>query len=340
MFEVQQLKLEEGLKGVVAAAMTVAERIRKRLRKLAFWDYSRVRDGREPLFLDKVTLGSMSLNRALEDVRLLMFSENRADSNGELFDVEGSRQEARQFVQQNFFKDRSGPPEVRSWNIYGHGVSSIEYFLGRWVTEILQARGRAFFRLHWETIEGRTYVARLNHVPDEDLRRVRMGRNRGQYRSVIRDRYGVDRNPPRVEYLVPDKVALFALQPPFAKTPGRSRLKQAQRLARREMKLMDAMLAASHASAYPDDHRWWVERARWLTSARLQTDMNRLGLRIGSIMGDSATMSIGTMTGTPMTSFYEVYDMLSFRWRVATLRESLLRQFNEQVVGRLLTRNG
>ena len=342
MFEEHQLRLEERLKTVSGVAARAAQRIRKRLGRLAFWDYSRVWERKEDRIPpDEVTLGSVSLHRALEDVRLMMFSEGGVDFDREPFEVRASKAEAAELARQNLLQDRTGPPEVSQREIYGPGVYSLEYFLGHWVTGILQVHGRALFRLHFETFDGLTYVTWFEHLQHEDVRRVRFGTNHGRYRCVVRDRYSRDENPPRIEYVRPDDVVVFVLEPPFAKAPGKPRLKEAQRLAKRETKLLyDASLAAAHAGASPEDHRWWVERARSLNVTRLHQEVERLGLRISSTMGSMATMSAAAWMGKTMTSFYEAYDALSFRWRVATLRESLLRQFNEQVVRRLLMRNG
>ena len=167
------------------------------------------------------------------------------------------------------------------------------------------------------------------------MRRVHIGNRRGAYRYVARDPYSPRGEPSRIEYIRAEDVAGFSLEPPFARVTGKPRLKEAHRAARKDKRIMDALWAAAHAEAFPEDRRWWVERARWLDSAKLYEELDHLALRIRSILG-GAVLDLSR----PTTRFYGVYDVIAFRWRLARLRESLVRQFNDVIVTPLLEHNG
>ena len=89
---------------------------------------------------------------------------------------------------------------------------------------------------------------------------------------------------------------------------------------------MDSAQAIAYAGANPEDHRFWVERARWGNMTKTLADLQRATLAI-----------VGELRGfqrwnVAMTEFYEVYHFAAFHERVALLREYLLQEFTRQVL--------
>jgi len=219
-------------------------------------------------------------------------------------------------------------------SIYGWDTYDLRGFLER-VGRLTLHFGTGYFRLHWsQQRDGRWQITQIEHLRRDDLQKVFVGIHRGQYRYVIRDPISRKRNL-GVHYFATDELIQFCLEPPLAKHVGRSRLPEVQPLARRRKHLMVAMLAATYAGANPNDHRCWVDRARRIDIARAIAEEKSLGNKIRGILGG---MSI--LTPQPLTKYYDVWATLNWHWRLACLRESLLRQFNDQVVAPFLVRNG
>jgi len=328
VFERQQLALE-GLLGQATAKLSeVSRRLTRRSGRLGPWDFSRVRSGMEFPFEDPETLGNVDIHRSLQDTKSMLFTGPSTGWNSEIFRASGSQQ-SRALFDENLIGGRRS--DLRA---VFDGAYDLRGFLADFLLATLLVHGRTHVVIHWNETDSNSSIGRMELV--ERLRTVKIGSNRGRYRLVRRQQHSFPPQEPTVDYINPRDVAVFLLPPPFASRPGRSRLREAHRLARRDRWLTDAQLAYFHAVTITSDRSWCAERARRLNPTLLLDEMKQIDIKIRGILGGLPVLSQSEKT----TRYFDAYSALEVYERLASLRESILGQFNKQIVTRLLEKNG
>lgn len=82
----------------------------------------------------------------------------------------------------------------------------------------------------------------------------------------------------------------------------------------------------------PEDSSFAVERARFTSWEEAKKKEDQRIMKIKD--------ALGIMPTAPMTEYYDIYQFIKSRKRIAKIREYLLTEFNDQVVKRIVKKNG
>jgi hypothetical protein len=267
------------------------------------------------------------------DLTAQLFRESPRDTP-EGIGIAGDDERAVELAEQNFIKYRPRPRQLNVDRVYGRGGRP-ESFLSEDIAGPLLLSGSRHYRIAFEAIAGHTYITSIRHLDSRDLRKVRIGSRRGQYRFVRRPQSVLDDlKRTRIEYLPSAEVIRFEY--PDGERAAKRTMREVKTLMRREDELMAKMQAAAIAGAATNNRSTWAERARRLDISQLLKKSRHTGWRISSLFGG---LRLIELTHTPTTEFFSVYAEVSYRLWLARFRESVCRQFSEQVVARMLERN-
>ena len=340
MLEQHQLRIEDAAASFVGRLRRI-HRLTAWGRRFAFWrlpalDVVMPSNGiwrRDDVF------SNVHASSAYRDLTNQLFHEDFRDREQGV-QVEGVSADAVELVEQNFIPFRRykhRPQGLDVDKVYWGSTSAPDDFISTYMAGAVLTKGKQFFSLNYSVLEGKSYITRIRPLINEDVRLVRIGRRRGQYRYVWRPQpgWGDGDAKPRIEYFLAHEVARFEY--PESERVGRATMRKVLGLMREDDELMARMQVAAYATANPNDRRTVAERARRLNISRLVERATRAGWRISASWGGLHGMEL---TQTSTTAFYSAYAEAKYRRWVAAYRESMCEQFTQQVVKSLLSQNG
>jgi hypothetical protein len=136
---------------------------------------------------------------------------------------------------------------------------------------------------------------------------------------------------PSKQTFAPEEILYFEY--PFG-TP--SPVNEALKLIPKLLGFMYFSLAQSRGGAYPENHNFPVEKARFRTFREEKREYDIARAKVGKIFCCPVT----ELSDIRITEYYDVYQRVRFVERLQALRRYLVDEFNAQVLSPLAVRNG
>jgi hypothetical protein len=239
----------------------------------------------------------------------------RIDSRAN-FSVEGGSKEVRQLAACVFLNRPYNSPPIGIFEI-----RSLEEVL-RGVAWQLMVYGRTSLLAFWNEPKGWKHAKGLPQfriVPPSAIRRVPPQQGLDGYQVFI-SRYLPPQDPEEIRVDAGD-VLFFEWPLPPKRNKGISPVDRVVDAYSAMGKTEEAVLAIMRAHAYREDISFRAERARWKNLGKVNDELRNLRIDITAEL-------YGFVSNQPMTKYFDAYQVLKYRERLATVREYLTNQFN------------
>lgn len=230
------------------------------------------------------------------------------------FTVASKDARLRELVTTGFLRRPYGSHPLYGW---GGGLNDLDDLL-RSVAEELMIDGRvwvaAFWRAHKEGRQ-RLILPQFRILRHADIQWT------GQ-RPTLRLRRSWPGNDFEEVQVDAGDLVQFDWPLPGISHGGISPVDRAFPLHLKQNRLMDESVEAFRVQAETDDHRFRSERARWMDSGRMMSDLSNTGIEISAELYE-------IVSNKPMTKYFDGYQVLQLYRRHAVVREALLSTFND-----------
>lgn len=258
---------------------------------------------------------------SVNNVRLSLFNYKQENH----FEIECSESTTQRFIKTVLFN--------RFERGYGQSYD-LEGFL-RNVLQSLLIYGKVFYRIDWSKKkyfenETRWGISGLRWLPVETMKVIKSGKQirkfkqEYSYNVAHKDLQGITTE------FEPDEI--FFVEWSFDKgKKGVSPVKQIASLCGEMRDFLEYCGFYSRAMYHPEDSSFPVERARFSSWEDEKIKEDRRQMKIQD--------ALGLVPTAPMTEYYDIYQFIKSKTRIAQIRKYLLDEFNEQIVQNILKKN-
>jgi len=219
------------------------------------------------------------------------------------------------------------------------GLYGQEYDLEGFLRNVLQSLlifGKAFYRIDWaekvyEENKTRWVVEGIRWLTVETMDVVKSaGQIRGfkqeySYNVTYKDLRGIS-----IDF---EPEEIFFVEWIFDEGKrGVSPIKRLISLCEEMHDFLEYIGLCTKAMYHPEDSSFAVERARFTSWEKEKRKEDQRKIKIQD--------ALGIMPTAPMTEYYDIYQFIKLRKRIAQIRKYLLDEFNDQIVKRITKKNG
>lgn len=203
------------------------------------------------------------------------------------------------------------------------------------VLQSLLLFGKAFYKIDWaEHAENKTrwVVERIRWLAVETMDVVRVNEQIRGFNQEYSDHCSYeDLRGIRVDF-EPDEVFFVEWVFDGERERGASPLRRLIPLCKEMDEFLEYVNMLTRAMYHPEDRSYAVERARFTPWEEAKKKNEQCKIKIQD--------ALGVMPDAPMTEYYDIYQFIKSRRRIAQIREYLVAEFNDQVVNRISKKNG
>lgn len=263
------------------------------------------------------------INNAVDSLRNSLFSYKKQKH----FEIECADPDLRQLLNDTVLRQQFD-------GIYGQAYD-LEGFLRMTLASLL-VFGRCFYKIDWvekdHNAHGKRWlIQRIRWLAVETMEVIRDNDQIHSFKQEYSDHCGNKSVRGTTFTFEKDEILFVEWIFDGDENKGVSPLKRLIQHSEEMGTAFEDMRLQVHAFSHPEDHSYKAERLRHTPWKEIRGELDQSRIKMQS--------SLGIIPNAPMTEYYETYQFVKFRKRIARIREFLLSEFNEQIVTNIAKRN-